>query len=483
MSLQKLDERPRPTPIAGTGYPDFQPATTNPVNDTTALLAAVGLLLVNACFVAAEFAIVTVRRSRVETLVRNGRRRAVVLEKVLNDLDRHITAGQLVITAASLAIGAIAEPALARSLEQLLAPAGLASPAFVHLLALLLAFTFITVTLVIAGELAPKFLGLRRTEKVAMWMSPPLHLVARLSSPLLAVMNRLAQGLLSMVGVTEVDQEYESMSAEELQIFLAETSTLGRLSISNRRLLGNLIEYSDHNARQVMIARDQIDFISLERSLEENMTIIHETSHTRYPLCETGLDSVVGMIHIKDLFHRANSLQSSEDLRRLQHEMQFVPETQAIDVLQRNFQRRRAHMALVVDEYGVPTGLVTLEDVLEELVGEIQDEFDADEEAKILHTDDGILIDGMLLVEDLCRELDIEDTGGDSDTVGGYVTDQLGRIARAGDVFEIGDYHGRVSEMQGRRIARVLLAPAAGQEPAGGENPAAEDSPASDDPT
>jgi CBS domain containing-hemolysin-like protein len=213
------------------------------------------------------------------------------------------------------------------------------------------------------------------------------------------------------------------------------------------------------------------------------MTIIHETSHTRYPLCETGLDSVVGMIHIKDLFHRANSLQSSEDLRLLQHEMQFVPETQAIDVLQRNFQRRRAHMALVVDEYGVPTGLVTLEDVLEELVGEIQDEFDADEEAKILHTDDGILIDGMLLVEDLCRELDIEDTGGDSDTVGGYVTDQLGRIARAGDVFEIGDYHGRVSEMQGRRIARVLLAPAAGQEPAGGENPAAEDSPASDDPT
>ncbi|MFQ5352409.1 MAG: transporter associated domain-containing protein, partial [Candidatus Binatia bacterium] len=191
--------------------------------------------------------------------------------------------------------------------------------------------------------------------------------------------------------------------------------------------------------------------------LEENMAIINETGHTRYPLAETGLDSVVGMIHIKDLFHRSNSIQTSEDLRLVQHDMLFVPETQPIDMLQRAFQRRRAHMAMVVDEYGVPTGLVTLEDVLEELVGEIQDEFDTDEEAKIEHSADGIVVDGMLLVEDLCRELALELDQTNADTVGGYVTAKLGKIARVGDEFDLGGYAGHVSEMQGRRIARVVL--------------------------
>jgi CBS domain containing-hemolysin-like protein len=207
-----------------------------------------------------------------------------------------------------------------------------------------------------------------------------------------------------------------------------------------------------------MVPRDDIAFLSLENSLEQNLAVIHNTEYTRYPLCESALDTVVGMIHIKDLFNRSSALQTSEGLRLLQHEMLFVPETQAVDSLQATFQSRRAHMAVVVDEYGVPTGLVTMENVLEELVGEIRDEFDEDEKPKIVPSPKGVFVDGMLLVDELCRELEIELKDSEDDTVGGYVTTELGKIARVGDRFTLGDYEGRVVEMSGRRISRVLLA-------------------------
>ncbi|HET9063095.1 MAG TPA: hemolysin family protein, partial [Candidatus Binatia bacterium] len=218
-----------------------------------------------------------------------------------------------------------------------------------------------------------------------------------------------------------------------------------------------------HSARQVMVPRDQIEYLALERPLEENAALLQRSGHTRYPLCKTDLDSVIGMIHIKDFYQRADAIKTSDDLRLIQHDMLFVPESQSIDALQRLFQRRRTHMAIVVDEYGVPTGLVTMEDVLEDLVGEIQDEFDTDETPKIEKSKDGLLVDGMLLIADLCRELDIEIGDVDVDTVGGFVTSALGKIARVGDRFSIGNYSGRVVEMQGRRVARVLLNRAEGE--------------------
>jgi CBS domain containing-hemolysin-like protein len=275
--------------------------------------------------------------------------------------------------------------------------------------------------------------------------------------PLLRMMNTSAGGLLRMIGVVEPDPAYERMVPEELRIFLSEVTKLGRLSGAKRQLLENVFEFAQHTARQIMVPRDRIEFLSLERPLEENLAVIADAGHTRYPLCETGLDSVVGMIHIKDYLQRSSTIGSSQDLRVIQHDMLFVPESQPIDVLQAMFQKTRSHMAIVVDEYGGPTGLVTMEDVLEELVGEIRDEFDAGEPSKIERSDDGLLVDGMLLVEDLCRELEIEIEATGADTIGGYVTNCLGRIPRTGDRFKLDGWDGRVVEMQGRRVARVML--------------------------
>jgi CBS domain containing-hemolysin-like protein len=427
------------------------------MTDGLALAAVIALVFVNAFFVAAEFAIVTVRRARVDSLVRSGSRRAKLLSAILGDLDAHISAIQLAITAVGLAIGWLGEPAIAANLSDGLRATGVTSETAISTISFLVAFFFITSVVVIAGELAPKFLGLRRTEQVALSSAPMIYGIARATRPLLNFMNASAGLLLRAIGVGKITDAGADVEPEELRLFLSELAKLGRLSSSHRKMLENVFEFAEHSARQVMVPRDQIEFLALERPLAENTALVQRSGHTRYPLCKTDLDSVIGMIHIKDFYQRADAIKTSDDLRLIQHDMLFVPESQSIDALQRLFQRRRTHMAIVVDEYGVPTGLVTMEDVLEELVGEIQDEFDTDETPKIERSKDGLLVDGMLLIADLCRELDIEIGEVDVDTVGGFVTSALGKIARVGDRFSIGNYSGRVVEMQGRRVARVLL--------------------------
>jgi len=342
-------------------------------------------------------------------------------------------------------------------MDTTLATIGIRSAALAHGIALFVAFATITVIVIVAGELAPKFLGLRRTEAVALWTAPIVYWFARLTRPLLGLMNKAAGALLAVLRLTTPDPSYERMDSDELRIFISDISSHGRLSVSRRRMLEKAFEFAEHTARQIMIPRDKIDYLSLERPFAENLAIVSETGHTRYPLCESGLDSVVGMVHIKDLYQRASTIASSDDLRLIQHDMLFVPESQAIDLLQSVFQKSRSHMAIVVDEYGVPTGLVTMEDVLEELVGEIRDEFDIDEVPMIERSEEGLRVDGMLLIEQLCRELDIELETTRADTIGGYVTTSLGRIPRVGDRFKLDGWDGRVVEMQGRRVARVIL--------------------------
>jgi len=290
-------------------------------------------------------------------------------------------------------------------------------------------------------------------------MAIPLHTIEVVSRPVPRMLTGGASMLLSLVGVQNSADErsLEALDPEELRAFVRQSSTFGRLSLTKRKLIENAIEFTEHTAKQIMVARNHIDYLNLDDSLEENLRVVHEAAHTRYPLCRSSLDTVVGMIHIKDLFRQSQQVQNSADLQSIQHDMLFVPETQPIDVLQRTFQNKRAHMAIVVDEYGVPVGLVTLEDVLEELVGEIRDEFDEDEKPQITRSAGGVSVDGMLLIEDLARELGMQIKPGEDDTVGGFVTTGLGRIARTGDVFRLGDYRGTVTEMEGRRIARVLL--------------------------
>jgi CBS domain containing-hemolysin-like protein len=422
------------------------------------LLLAGGLVVLNAFFVAAEFAIVKIRASRLEALVRQGNVFAKSARHMAQQLDAYLSLAQLGVTAASLGLGWIGEPAVAALLRPLFIQIGIESEHAVHSLAFVVAFVSITFVHIVLGEQAPKMLAIRRSEGVALSVAVPMRILRVAFFPALWLLNTSSNALLRIVGIDVASSEDLAHSEEELRIILAESARMGAVSGAKRRLLENVFKYSGRTAKDVMLPRAEIAYVSLAHTLEENLQIINSSHHTRYPLCTFGLDHVVGMVHIKDLFEGVKETRSSEDLLKLKREILFVPESMSAEDLQRQFQQKRMHMAVVVDEYGGTAGLVTLEDVLEELVGEIQDEFDR-ESPKIQKTAEGQVIDGLLPVSEVNDKLGLTLQDTDARTVGGYVTEELGRIARVGDRVSVNGRELRVVEMKGRRIARLLVVP------------------------
>jgi CBS domain containing-hemolysin-like protein len=422
------------------------------------LLVALALVLLNGFFTAAEFAFVKIRATRLETLARRGNVFAKSARHVANHIDAYLSLTQLGITAASLGLGWIGEPAVASMLRPLLSEIGIGSEAAVHSLAFAVAFLSITFLHIVLGELAPKLLAIQRTEGIALAVAMPLQVLRIVFYPALWLLNASSNALLGLVGLGAADREGLVHSEEELRIILAESARMGAVSGSKRRLLENVFNYSGRTAKEVMLPRAEIAYVSLARTWPENLQILRSTHHTRYPLCTLGLDHVVGMVHIKDLFQESADVSSSEDLLRKKREILFVPESCTAEELQRQFQQKRMHMAVVVDEYGGTAGLVTLEDLLEELVGEIQDEFDR-ESPKIQKTSEGQILDGLLHVAEVNAKLGLGLEESDARTVGGYITEELGRIARVGDRVTVNGREIRVVEMKGRRVAKVLVAP------------------------
>ncbi|MGH7897758.1 MAG: hemolysin family protein, partial [Candidatus Binatia bacterium] len=418
-------------------------------------------------FVAAEFAIVKIRASRLETLVRRGNMFAKSARHVAQHVEAYLSLCQLGITVASLGLGWIGEPAVASLLRPLMSQFEL-SEKVIHSLSFAIGFLAITFLHVVLGEQAPKLLAIYQTEAIALWVALPLRFLQFVFYPAIFVLNAAANMILALLGLGKNVRESLAHSEEELRIILAESARMGEVSGPKRRLLENVFTYSGRTAKEIMIPRAEIAYVSLARTWAENLQIIRTAHHTRYPLCTLGLDHVVGMVHIKDLFDAGTEITSSEDLVQRKREILFVPESGRVDELQRQFQQKRMHMAVVVDEYGGTAGLVTLEDVLEELVGEIQDEFDR-EPPKIQKTPEGQVLDGLLLISEVNGKLGLGLEEADARTVGGYVTEELGRIARVGDRVRVNGRELRVLEMKGRRVAKVLVAEPSAEQAAAAE--------------
>jgi len=424
--------------------------------DPLLLAFAVALVLLNAFFVAAEFAMVKVRPTRIHELAEGGDLRARAAARAQRHLDAFLSATQLGITLASLGLGWVGEPAFAHLLAPMFEVLGIRSPTAIRNTSVAVAFALITFLHIVIGELAPKSYAIRATERVALWVAIPMRLFQLVFRPALWLLDQASEATLRLVGVTAKTSGDLAHSEEELRILLAESHRHGALSETKRELLENVIDYTDRTARHVMIPRADIAYLSLARSLEENLTVVTQSVHTRFPLVTSDVDHVIGMVHVKDLFNRRDGLRASEDLAALKREILFVPETRPLDALQRDFQQRRTHMAIVVDEYGGTSGLVTLEDVIEEIVGEIQDEFDR-EPPSVQETPEGLVFDGLSLIDDVGERLgaDLPETG-DVRTLGGLVTAKVGRIPRSGDVVEIAGHELRVLEVRGRRVTKVL---------------------------
>jgi len=423
--------------------------------DSFHLILACLFVLMNGFFVAAEFAIVKVRSTQIEELIQKGSRRAGIAQRILTHLDAYLSATQLGITLASLGLGWIGEPAIARLLEPGLDWGGINSPQVLHTVSLSIAFAVITFLHVVVGELAPKSLAIQQPKGTTLWVAFPLQIFYRLSYPVIWMLNVTANLLLRLIGIEPVGEHEKAHSEAELRMIL---STSEDLSDTEKDLLDNVFTFSDRVVRQVMVPRVDMVCLDVAARLDENMAIIQQHRHTRYPLCENDLDHIVGILHVKDLLPTIQKRQY--DTRQIARKPFFVPDTQRVERLLRTFQRERIQMAIVIDEYGGTTGLVTLEDLLEELVGEIHDEFDHASPLievtshGVYRVDGGVLLDKILDLLNLDPALR-EET--ESDTIGGYILNRLGREAVVGEIVKIGHYLVRVTDVQGHRITLLTF--------------------------
>lgn len=422
-----------------------------PISPWAALVFALLLVFVNGFFVAAEFALVKVRPTQLDPYVLRGIRRGRVARHMVRHLDAYLSATQLGITLASLALGWIGEPAFAWLLEPVLSRIPGMTPALQGTVTLTTAFLVITILHIVLGELAPKSVAIRRSEATSLWVAIPLYFFYKVSFPAIWLLNHAANGVLRMFGIPPASESEIAHTEEELRGLLS-TTHMGRQSELKQELLDNIFELSLRLARQIMVPRSDVVFLSTDRSMEENLALVRGSGHTRFPLCEGDLDRTIGLVHIKDLLHAERPLTS---LREIAREIAFVPETLSLDRLLKRMRGERVHLAAVLDEYGGVAGIVTMENVIEEIVGPIQDEFDT-EKPELVKKGEGIYqVSGAMLVVDLEDELGIEFSERDEDTISGIVLSELGRPPRLGDRVEVGPLALEVLEVD-RNRARTL---------------------------
>jgi CBS domain containing-hemolysin-like protein len=424
------------------------------VNTLFKLIGVLALVLLNGFFVAAEFAIVKVRTTQIEPLLKSGGTKVRVAQHIITHLDRYISATQLGITVASLALGWVGEPFVADLLAPLFVLAGVTSRSVVDAGAFAVAFGAITFAHIVLGELAPKSLALRSAQRTALFVSRPLQMFATAFRPFIWLLNVSANFLVRVTGIQPLKVGDIAHSEEELRLLLAKGKTF---SSTGRKILLNAMELQNRTVREVMVPRTSIVFLSMEKSLEENITVAMDNQFTRYPLCDRDLDNVIGMIHMKDLFRLKAERGSSTHLLDIKREMPFVPETTPIEKILNMFLTKRVLMAISVDEFGGTAGLITLENILEELVGDIRDEFDVEQVPVQKVNENEFLVDGAMPLHDFARMFGFEPDSRDVVTVSGFAIQRLGRVPDVGAQFRAGSWVGTVESVDGRRVKSVRL--------------------------
>jgi CBS domain containing-hemolysin-like protein len=425
----------------------------------------------NGFFVAAEFALVKVRTSRIEQLAKEGSRAAPTVQHILSHLDRYLSACQLGITLASLILGALGEPAVSVLLIATAEAMGFSvasDSSWVPIVSIGLAFTVITMLHMTVGEQAPKMWALRRAEGTALVTGPLLRGFAWVFGPFIAAINWISNGMLRMAGLPADLGHEASHSAEEIRSIVSLSARSGHISDHSYELTENVFRMIELEVRHIIVPRVEVSFLSLERTLEENLEHIRTSGHSRFALCEVGLDTIVGLVHAKDVLD-VMLRGETPDLRELTREPLFVPDTMSLSNFLLELQANRQHCAVVLDEHGTMIGLAFREDALEEVVGPLGDEFD-DEERDYLEPSEGVFeIRGRMSMPEVEDRLGFElseDEREEQDTIGGHVTARLGRLPRKGDTVRVGPYMATVIDVSRRRaqLLRLVVATEEGAE-------------------
>ena len=392
---------------------------------------ALGLVALNGFFVAAEFALVKVRPARVAQLVRQRKPFARSAQWLSRRLDRSLSACQLGITMASLALGWIGEPAVAHLLAPAFRATGISAPSVVHGISFAISFTLITAAHLVLGEQTPKIFAIRRPELLAIWCAIPLRTFYVVSFPLLRGLDAATGVILRSMGVPRGAGHESPHSQEELRSLMSHARAHGEVSSWEHRLVEAAFDFDDMVCRQVMVPRSEVELLDLRAPLDESLGVIRRSKHTRYPVCEGSLDKVLGILHVKDLV--GLSAEGSPDLRSRMRPPRYVPETVSISRLLSHFKATRQHMALVVDEFGIIVGIVTLENVLEQIVGPVRDEFDVESPEIVPEGEGRYLVLGGAPISKLAELLGRPVEAEGVDTVAGLVALRLGRVPDTGD--------------------------------------------------
>jgi len=418
-------------------------------------LGAIALLvLLNGFFVAAEFALVKVRGSQLDALKMEGNRRAAIARQVISNLDAYLSACQLGITLASLGLGWIGEPFLARMLQPLFALASIQSHAVIHVTSFAIAFSAITFLHIVLGEQAPKILAIRKALATSIVISPPLRLFYLLFRPAIWFLNASSNWVLKhLLRIDPIAEGDVSHSEEELRLILDQSEKSDEVSSLGRDLLVNALDLRRRVVRDIMTPRGEVVFLDIEQTFEENVKKALESRHTRFPLCRGHLDNTIGLIHIKELVPMMRD--PHPDLLQIRRDLIPVPEMMSLEKLLNLFLTRHAHLAIVVDEYGGTVGMVTLENVLEEIVGDIQDEFDTEKEEFREINENEFSVDGAVGLYELQDMAGLELESADVSTIGGYVTHLLGHLPKQGEQVRIEDYLVTISQTDGRRVGQL----------------------------
>jgi len=421
------------------------------------VLAVIVLVLLNGFFVSTEFALVKIRDTQLTQLIQRGHRRARVAKFILDRLDSFLSAAQLGITLASLALGWIGEPVFTALLQPFFAWLHIPNE-LRHSISVVVGFTAITFLHISAGEQAPKLMAIEKPLPTTLWVAYPMLWFYRISYPFVWVLNQSSQWLLSLVGLKTTSESHRGHSEDELRLVFSAAPKRPGTGLLGRDIVLNALDLRQRVVREVMRPRKEIVALDTEATISECLQIADKTRYSRFPLCRGGnLDQTIGVVHIKDLYAMRLKARTGADLLPAARKLVYVPETARLEKLLHLFLERKLHLAIVVDEYAGTMGLATLENILEELVGQIQDEFDQ-EKALLTRTGESTWeADGALPLHDL-EELVGEPLREEGvTTVSGWVTHRLGGFPKVGDVVAAGEYELRVEEMVDTRVGRLQL--------------------------
>ena len=420
------------------------------------LLLALAFIIANGYFVATEFAMIKVRPTQLAELAAEGSSRAKMARRITKRLDSYLSATQLGVTLASLALGWVGEPAFAELIQPFFSRYGPFSVSIAHSIAATLAFIVITTLHIIFGELGPKYVAIDKTLATALWTSHILRGFYIIAFPAIWFLNKSSNLILRAIGIRPATEMEVTHSQEELRLILARSEKAGILSEENREIIEGVFQFSKRTARQIMVPRTDVAILSTRKSIEENLETIWTTRHTRYPLCDGTLDQTIGLIHVKDLL-LAQLRGPGRSLADLKRDLLFIPENSTVEALLSQFIESKTHMAIVLDEYGGASGIVSLENITEELFGQIQDEFDR-ERPEIEPLGNGrYRVRGDYLIEDLADRLKVDVGEPAEETIGGYVQARIGREIARGDRCMLGDIEIEVVDAERFRVRWVTV--------------------------